>query len=215
MKDGAQGSVACSVTVVTGRTPCAVRDAHSSFVAKTDIREKATVQVVCFANGRPVPARRDSHHTQMLRIHLFLSHTALCASVIAYEIKNNLKVLFRLCVVDGQDSLISGAEMLAFESGACSVTEGHRAHNVCGAERTFEPVVDTNSKRKSATVQAVCKANDRPVSPNESRATRKCYALSCLLFPATLCAGTIERKTKNNLKSLSGCVWWRQQDSNL
>ena len=122
MKDGAQGSVACSVTVVTGRTPCAVRDAHSSFVAKTDIREKATVQVVCFANGRPVPARRDSHHTQMLRIHLFLSHTALCASVIAYEIKNNLKVLFRLCVVDGQDSLISGAEMLAFESGACSVT---------------------------------------------------------------------------------------------
>lgn len=91
MKDGAQGSVACSVTVVTGRTPCAVRDAHSSFVAKTDIREKATVQVVCFANGRPVPARRDSHHTQMLRIHLFLSHTALCASVIAYEIKNNLK----------------------------------------------------------------------------------------------------------------------------
>ena len=200
--------MACSVTVVTGRTPCAVRDAHSSFVAKTDIREKATVQVVCFANGRPVPARRDSHHTQMLRIHLFLSHTALCASVIAYEIKNNLKVLFRLCVVDGQDSLISGAEMLAFESGACSVTEGHRAHNVCGAERTFEPVADTNSKRKSATAQAVCKANDRPVSPNGSRTTRKCCALSCLLFPATLCASTIERKTKNNLKSLSGCVWW-------
>lgn len=106
MKDGAQGSVACSVTVVTGRTPCAVRDAHSSFVAKTDIREKATVQVVCFANGRPV-------------------------------------------------------------------------------------------------------------SPNGSRTTRKCCALSCLLFPAMLCASTIERKIKNNLKSLSGCVWWRQQDSNL
>lgn len=52
-------------------------------------------------------------------------------------------------MVDGQDSLISGAEMLAFESGACSVTVGHRAHNVCGAERTFEPVVDTNSKRKT------------------------------------------------------------------
>ena len=86
--------------------------------------------------------------------------------------------------------------MLAFESGACSVTVGHRAHNVCGAERTFEPVADTNSKRKRATVQAVCKANDRPVSPNGSRTTRKCCALSCLLFPATLCASTIERKTK-------------------
>lgn len=82
----------------------------------------------------------------------------------------------RICKVwcRQQDSLISGAEMLAFESGACSVTEGHRAHNVCGAERTFEPVADTNSKRKSATVQAVCKANDRPVSPNGSRITRKC-----------------------------------------
>ena len=56
---------------------------------------------------------------------------------------------FRLRVVDGQDSLISGAEMLAFESGACSVTEGHRAHVVCGAERTFESVADTNSKRKT------------------------------------------------------------------
>ena len=52
-------------------------------------------------------------------------------------------------MVDGQDSLISEAEMLAFESGACIVTEGHRAHNVCGAERTFEPVADTNSKRKT------------------------------------------------------------------
>lgn len=52
-------------------------------------------------------------------------------------------------MVDGQDSLISGAEMLAFESGACSVTEGHRAHVVCGAERTFESVADTNSKRKT------------------------------------------------------------------
>lgn len=52
-------------------------------------------------------------------------------------------------MVDGQDSLISGAEMLAFESGACSVTEGHMTHNVCGAKRTFEPVVDTNSKRKT------------------------------------------------------------------
>ena len=52
-------------------------------------------------------------------------------------------------MVDGQDSLISGAEMLEFESGACSVTVGHRAHNVCGAERTFEPVADTNSKRKT------------------------------------------------------------------
>lgn len=149
MKDGAQGSVACSVTVVTGRTPCAVRDAHSSFVAKTDIREKATVQVVCFANGRPVPARRDSHHTQMLRIILsFISRYALCKHNRAGN-KNNLKILFRLRVVDGQDSLISGAEMLAFESGACSVTEGHRAHNVCGAERTFEPVADTDNKRKT------------------------------------------------------------------
>ena len=99
-------------------------------------------------------------------------------------------------MADGQDSPISGAEMLAFESGACSVTEGHRAHRVCGAERTFEPVADTNGKRKSATVQAVCKANDRPVSPKGSRTTRKCCALSCLLFPATLCANTIERKTK-------------------
>lgn len=52
-------------------------------------------------------------------------------------------------MADGQDSLISGAEMLAFESGACSVTEGHRAHNVCGAERTFETVADTNDKRKT------------------------------------------------------------------
>ena len=60
-----------------------------------------------------------------------------------------LKILFRLRVVDGQDSLISGAEMLAFESGACSVTEGHRAHNVCGAERTFETVANTNGKRKT------------------------------------------------------------------
>ena len=51
-------------------------------------------------------------------------------------------------MVDGQDSLISGAEMLAFESGACSVTKGHRAHNVCGAERTFEPVADTDNKKK-------------------------------------------------------------------
>ena len=64
-------------------------------------------------------------------------------------------------MVDGQDSPISGAEMHAFESGACSVTEGHRAHRVCGAERTFEPVADTNDKRKSATVQAVCKALGR------------------------------------------------------
>ena len=56
---------------------------------------------------------------------------------------------FRLRVVDGQDSLISGAEMLAFESGACSVTVGHRAHNVCGAERTFEAVANTNGKRKT------------------------------------------------------------------
>lgn len=56
---------------------------------------------------------------------------------------------FKLRVVDGQDSLISGAEMLAFESGACSVTEGHRAHNVCGAERTFEAVANTNGKRKT------------------------------------------------------------------
>lgn len=52
-------------------------------------------------------------------------------------------------MADGQDSLISGAEMLAFESGACSVTEGHRAHNVCGAERTFETVADTDDKRKT------------------------------------------------------------------
>lgn len=73
----------------------------------------------------------------------------LCASTIERKIKNNLKALFRLCVVDGQDSLISGAEMLAFESEACSVTEGHRAHNVYGAERTFEPVAGTNSKRKT------------------------------------------------------------------
>ena len=101
----------------------------------------------------------------------------LCANTIERKTKK-LKIFFRLRVVDGQDSLISGAEMLAFESGACSVTEGHRAHNVCGAERTFEPVADTDNKRKSATVQAVCKANDRPVSPNGSRTTRKCYALS-------------------------------------
>ena len=54
------------------------------------------------------------------------------------------------CVIlEEQDSFISGAEMLAFESGACSVTVGHRAHVVCGAERTFEPVADTNSKRKT------------------------------------------------------------------
>ena len=52
-------------------------------------------------------------------------------------------------MADWQDSLISGAEMLAFESGACSVTEGHRAHNVCGAERTFETVANTNDKRKT------------------------------------------------------------------
>lgn len=71
-------------------------------------------------------------------------------------------------------------------SVACSVTVGHRAHNVCGAERTFETAANTNDKRKSATVQAVCKANDRPVSPNGSRTTRKCCALSCLLFLASL-----------------------------
>ena len=143
----------------------------------------------------------------MLRIILsFVSCYALCKHNRA-ENKKQPEKSFRLRVVDGQDSLISGAEMFAFESGACSVTEGHRAHNVCGAERTFETVVDTNSKRKSATVQAVCKANDRPVSPNGSRTTRKCCALSCLLFPAMLCASTIERKIKNNLKSLSGCVW--------
>ena len=99
-------------------------------------------------------------------------------------------------MVDGRDSLISGAEMLAFMSGACSVTEGHRAHVVCGVGHTFEPVADTNSKRKSATVQAVCKANDRPVSPNGSRTTRKCCALSCLLFPATLCASAIVAENK-------------------
>ena len=88
--------------------------------------------------------------------------------------------------------------MPAFESGACSVTVGHRARNVCGAERTFEPVVDTNSKRKSATVQAVCKANDRPVSPNGSRATRKCCALSCLCFPLRFVQAQSWRKTKKH-----------------
>lgn len=90
-----------------------------------------------------------SYHTQMLRIILsFVSRYALCKHNRARNKKQPEKS-FRLRVVDGQDSLISGAEMLAFESGACSVTEGHRAHNVCGAERTFEPVVDTNSKRKT------------------------------------------------------------------
>ena len=34
-------------------------------------------------------------------------------------------------------------------SVACSVTEGHRAHNVCGVERTFEAVTNTNDKRKT------------------------------------------------------------------
>ena len=90
----------------------------------------------------------------------FVSRHALCKHDRAGN-KNNLKILFRLRVMDGQDSPISGAEMLAFESGACSVTEGHRAHNVCGAERTFKTVANTNDKRKSATVQAVCKALGR------------------------------------------------------
>ena len=85
----------------------------------------------------------------------------LCASTIERKTKKQPEKSFRLRVANGQDSLISGAEMLAFESGACSVTEGHRAHNVCGAERTFETVADTNDKRKSATVQAVCKALGR------------------------------------------------------
>lgn len=85
----------------------------------------------------------------MLRIILsFVSRYALCKHNRA-ENKKQPEKSFRLRVVDGQDSLISGAEMLAFESGACSVTEGHRAHNVCGAERTFEPVAGTNSKRKT------------------------------------------------------------------
>ena len=60
-------------------------------------------------------------------------------------------------MVDGQDSLISEAEMLAFESGACSVTEGHRAHNVCGAERTFEPVADTDNKKTNPPVVRIGK----------------------------------------------------------
>ena len=50
--------------------------------------------------------RRFSHHTQILRIHLFfILYSILC--------KHNKK----------QDSLINGARLLAIGSAACSVTE--------------------------------------------------------------------------------------------
>lgn len=80
--------------------------------------------------------------------HYFVFRSIVLAQSVAGNKKQPEKS-FRLRVVDGQDSPISGAEMLAFESGACSVTEGHRAHNVCGAERPFEPIADTNSNIKT------------------------------------------------------------------
>lgn len=101
-----RSEIACnreqSVQCDRGHRAHVVRGAGRTFEfgCQNGYKRKATVQVVCFANGRPFPARRYSHHTQMLRIHLFLSYTALCASVIAYEIKNNLKILFRLRVVE-------------------------------------------------------------------------------------------------------------------
>ena len=138
---------------------CAVRNAPSRLLQTPTTKEKVQQYKPC--------ARQTTV--------LFLQMDLVPHANAAHHPSENF---FRLRVADGQDSPISGAEMLAFESGACSVTEGHRAHNVCGAERTFEAVANTNDKRKSATVQAMCKANDRPVSPNGSRTTRKCCASS-------------------------------------
>ena len=58
------------------------------------------IQVVCGANGRLFPTRRDSYHTQMLRITLFFISPKIVQAHYCRNKKNNLKIHFRLRVVE-------------------------------------------------------------------------------------------------------------------
>ena len=129
---------------------CAVRNAPSRLLSTPTVKEKvqqhkpfARQTTVLFLRMDLVPHANAAHYL------VFCFPLCFVQAQSSGKQKKQPEKSFRLRVADGQDSLISGAEMLAFESGACSVTEGHRAHNVCGAERTFEPVADTNGKRKT------------------------------------------------------------------